>query len=364
MAVEPVKNSAGYYDVYVASLSLANVDVSTSANGGKTFALHATSATIPGDDREWIAADGAYKVCISYHDVATYNIIVDCSFDAGTAFTQVGQAFDTSHLYNTDNNEIGNLAIDPHTHYIYQTFSGIDQADATNPNAITHVVYMAVSTDGGKTFKDYKVHDGPSATTSYGHQFVNVSLDSAGNVYSVYSDNHNLYYSFSTTHGQTWRGPYLINKSPSATAIFPWSVGGDNGELDVVWYGTAYYSASTIPDNYPSSAAWYVYFSQNQHATTLGTDFTQTRASPIVHYGGVCESGVTCTGNRDLYDDFGVAVNPALGGLASIAYSDDQYDPSQPTTCTKAQTNTASCDHTEIASQFSGNGILSAPPRL
>jgi hypothetical protein len=53
-------------------------------DGGQTWALNLTSATIPGDDRDWIAADGASKVCISYHDIATFNIDVDCSFDAGT----------------------------------------------------------------------------------------------------------------------------------------------------------------------------------------------------------------------------------------------------------------------------------------
>jgi hypothetical protein len=66
---------------------------------------------------------------------------------------------------------------------------------------------------------------------------------------------------------------------------------------------------------------------------------------------------VTCTGNRDLYDDFGVAASP-LTGMASIVYSDDQYDPSQPTTCTQSQSNSASCDHTEIATQTSGSGIF------
>jgi len=219
------------------------------------------------------------------------------------------------------------------------------------------VVYMAVSTDGGKTFADYKVYDNPTTSTSYGHQFVNVSVDTAGDVYSVYSDNHNVYYSFSTDHGQTWSAPSQINKSPANTAIEPWSVAGDAGKLDVVWYGSSYYDGVTTPDNYPSSASWNVYFAQNLSATTPGSAFSQTTASPINHYGGVCESGIGCTGNRDLYDDFGVAARPTTG-LTSIIYSDDQYDPAQPTGCTQAQTNSASCDHTNIATQTSGAGIF------
>src|SRR5579863_1514922 len=102
LAVAPVKNASGIYNVYVASLSGANVDISTSMDGGKTFSLNPIGATISGDDREWIAADSSSKVCISYHDIATDNIIVNCSADAGKTFTQVGLSFDTNHLFLTD----------------------------------------------------------------------------------------------------------------------------------------------------------------------------------------------------------------------------------------------------------------------
>jgi hypothetical protein len=366
LATAPVKNSSGFYNVYVASLSLANVDVSASMDGGKTFVLNPIGATISGDDREWIAADGSSKVCISYHDVTTDNIDVDCSYNAGLAFTQLGDAFDTSHLFLLQNNEIGNLMIDPNNHYIYQTFSGIANAgEVSCSQAGTcgyHVVYMAVSTDGGKTFTDHVVYNNPNTTVSYGHQFVNMSIDRAGNLYSVYSDNHNVYYSFSTNHGTSWSAPSKVNAPNwgANTAIEPWSVANGTGHLDIVWYGTAYYSSTTPPDNYPMSAAWHADFAQNLHATTPGSSFNQVAATPVIHYGGVCESGVGCTGNRDLYDDFGVAVNPNTG-YASIIYSDDQYmntssNPPQ-SGCTAATTNTASCDHTSIATQTYGTGI-------
>lgn len=122
----------------------------------------------------------------------------------------------------------------------------------------------------------------------------------------------------------------------------------------------AYYDGTTSPDNYPKTASWYVFFAQNLHATTSGSSFTQVTATPIIHYGGVCESGVGCTGKRDLYGDFGVAVTPSKG-FTSIVYSDDQYtndanDPPGPK-CTAATTNTGSCNHTSIATQTSGTGI-------
>ncbi len=365
LATAPAKNAQGFYNVYVASLSLADVDVSTSQDGGKTWALNPTGATIPGDDREWIAADQATKVCISYHDVETFNIDVNCSYDAGATFTQLGDAIDPEHAWLINNNMIGNLAIDPSSHVIYQTFSGIGTPAEVPGGAAGvvgyHAVWMGVSTDGGNTFTDHAVYVNPNPSTAYGHQFVNVSVDRGGNVYSVYTDNHALFYSFSTDHGTTWSGPFQISQSPSATSVMPWSVAGDAGKLDVVWYGTDYEDGTTPPDNYPDSAAWYVYFAQNLDATTAGSSFTQVRATPVVHFGGVCEGGVSCTGNRDLFDDFGVAASPATG-MASIVYSDDQYsaDPDSPpaSSCTPRQSNSGACDHTSIATQTGGTGIF------
>src|SRR2546430_1982369 len=348
LSTAPQANATGIPNVYVASLSLANVTVSTSTDGGKTWSKNVLSATIPGDDREWIAADQATNVCISYHDIVTFNIDVNCSFDAGATFTQVGSAIDVAHAFLIDDNEIGNLAIDPRNHIIYQVFSGIANAtEAVLPSSF-HAVWIAVSRDGGQTFTDKPVYVNANTSVSYGHQFVNVSVDRAGTVYVVYTDNHNLFYSFSTDGGQTWTGPIQVNQAPSATAIMPWSVACDPGQLNIVWYGTSLYDGTTAPDNYPASAAWYGFFAQNVNAAAVGSTFTQVAATPVIHLGGVCEGGISCTGNRDLFDDFGIAVSPTTG-LASITYSDDQPG------------NTGSDDHTAIATQTAGPTICTGP---
>ncbi|HKC41971.1 MAG TPA: hypothetical protein VKC15_20675, partial [Gemmatimonadales bacterium] len=262
LGTAPDANASGVHNLYVASLSLANVTVSTSQDGGTTWSKNVTSATIPGDDREWIAADQATKVCISYHDIVTFNIDVNCSFDAGAHFTQVGSAIDVAHAFLIDDNEIGNLAIDPRNHVVYQVFSGIaNAAEAAVPSSF-HAVWIGVSHDGGQTFTDHAVYVNPNTAASYGHQFVNVSIDRAGTVYAVYTDDHNLFYSFSTDGGETFTGPIQVNQAPSATAVMPWSVACDPGFLNIVWYGTPYFDGTTAPDNYPASAAWSVYLAQ------------------------------------------------------------------------------------------------------
>jgi hypothetical protein len=367
IATATAKNSSHTYNVYVASLYLANISVSTSSDHGKTWSLNPTAATFGGaDDREWIAADGASKVCISYHD-SEQNVEVNCSTDAGATFTQAASAIDTGHAYQIGDNAIGNLAIDPKTHDIFQTYSAITTASeaACAPQAGEggtcgyHGVYMAVSTDGGSTFTDYPVYVNKKATVDYGHQFTNVSIDKAGNVYSVYTDDHHVYYSFSTTHGKTWKGPYAVTATTYGTQIMPWSTAGDAGKLDVVYYRTHYSKTGVTPDSYPNSAAWTVGFAQNLKALKPGSKWIRYIPTHVIHRGGVCESGAACTGNRDLYDDFGVAANP-FTGLASIVYSNDQYSKDLQTTssCTdKSASNTATCDHTAITTQISGPGI-------
>jgi len=155
--------------------------------------------------------------------------------------------------------------------------------------------------------------------------------------------------------------------TPSNTAIMPWSTALGNGALDVVWYGTSYYDGVNTPDNYPMTASWQVYFAQNLAATTPGSKFTQNTASGIIHYGGVCEAGVTCTGNRDLLDDFGIAASPTTGS-AAIIYTNDQYlnTAAEPATtrtsgsgvCTQSVSNSVDCSHTDIALQTGGSTLL------
>ena len=367
LATAPARNAAGFYNVYVASLSLADIDVSTSTDGGATWRLNPTGAQVAGDDREWIAADGASKVCISYHDLATFNVDVDCSDDAGLTFTQhaVPGAIDAAHAFLVQNNQIGNIAIDPASHVVYQILTGIASASETAcgfaGTCKYHAVWMAVSTDDGRTFTDYPVFVGASDQVSYNHQFPNVTVDRAGTVYALFSDDDDVYYAFSTDQGRSWSAPIRVNRPPAATAIFPWAVAGDAGRLDVVYYGTSYHDASRTPDTFPSSATWFAYFAQNLRATDPHTHFTQVRATPVVHLGAVCESGIGCSGNRDLFDDFGVAASPVTG-LASIAYTEDQYsndtDDAPPPGCTPDRSNTIRCDRTAIATQVGGRPIF------
>jgi hypothetical protein len=399
VAVAPAKNANGFYNVYVVSLEagisgLIGIGESTSQDGGATWSgpTHLPLALVnpnsaPGvQDRPWVAAYGANEVCVESHTGAVVPGVF-CSFDAGLTFAQSAIAFDAAHSWLTAETSIpGALHIDANNGTIYVPFSGVANAtEAANPveaacGGLTgipcpfslHAVYMAVSTDGGLTFSDYPVYTSPNVHTNYGSNFLAMALDSAGNLYEVYSDGVSLFYSYSTNTGQTWHGPFQISQAPSNWAIEPWASAGAPGKIDIVWYGSSNCgSGVTDADFCQASATWNVYFAQNNNVFSTPTGFTQAAASGTNHMGPVCLNGSGCQSFRGLFDDFGITTDPVTG-LATIVYDNDMYTPNDPnnlpnpdciaqyptTVDPNAQQN---CVHTDIAHQTSGFGI-SAPP--
>lgn len=387
LATAPVRNgttSNSQYNLYVASLTAGNVTVSASVDGGLTWQSNALSATLSGDDREWIAPSGANGYYLSYHNISTGdNIAVNEGELVNGVPTSVG-TYSAINPAQTDiylgtylDNEIGNIVVDQNTGDVYQVFVGCPPSPTEIVTCSNYnTAYLAVGTPTGVdavglptlSFTDYVVYQSPDANANFSNNFPNVAVDGSGNVYVAWSDDQNVFVASSTDQGQSWSAPVRVNSGSAVTAIFPWMTAGSSGQVDLVYYGTPaaqnYQTCSTSPSTYTcQNEPWYVYVSQNLNVPGNGK-WAQSQVTPVVHYGSVCQGGVTCTSsgndNRDLYDDFGVAANPTTG-LASITYSDDQYANNTGTAnageCTAAQTNSVSCDHTDFATQTSGSGI-------
>jgi hypothetical protein len=306
VALASAANASGNYNLYVASLNLASVNVARSSDNGTTFSQTPVQAGLPLDDREWIAAFGADTSLLSYHDIATTNIDVLRSDNDGQTYTQTAQVIPATD-YKAGNNELGNLVIDhdnipsPGNFYAYQAFVAPSSSSGSNNNE----AFLGESADGGHTWTDDPIPCSvASSTADLNHNFPNVSVDPAGNVWYAWSDDKNVYSAKSSDHGVTWTcsGPISTNTSQ---AIFPWLAATSAG-VDLVYYG-----APTT-----TNQTWSVYFAQNI-AGSWGTP----QQLMAVHQGSVCESGATCTSGRQLFDDFGVDTDGS--GWAHIAFSQD-----------------------------------------
>ena len=310
IAIASALNASGNYNLYVASLNLGSVNVAHSTDNGTTFSMTPVQGGLPIDDREWVAAFGADTSLLTFHDVSTNNIDVLRSDNDGTLYTHIAQVIAPTD-YKASSNQLGNLVIDHRNlpagagnFYAYQAFVAPSASGGSNNNE----AFLGVSADGGHTWTDQPVPCSVAPTsTDLNHNFPNISVDPAGNVWYAWSDDHNITTAESTDHGKTWTCSAPVSTN-TAQAIFPW-LAATSGGVDLVYYG----SPTT------SNQTWSVYFAQNLSSAPAGWGTPQQLMS--VHQGSVCESGATCTSGRQLFDDFGVDTDTL--GWAHIAFSHD-----------------------------------------
>jgi hypothetical protein len=316
LAIAPERNAQGNYNVYVASLNLASINVATSMDKGETFSQVPVVEGVPVDDREWIAANGASTALLTYRDIPTNNIDVLRSDDAGQTFVQTARAIPDTD-YKASNNELGNIVIDhrnapaggaPGDFYAYQSFVAPHDANDSNLDE----AFVAVSKDGGKTFTDQAVPCSYTKGKDLDHNFPNVSVAPDGTLWYAWSDDQNVRTAVSSDHGQTWSCSSNV-ATGLKRGIFPWLAATSAG-VDLVFYGT--------PDATGPNMTWYAEFAQNPTGKISG--WGAPKAITSVHKGDVCEGGISCSGGRQLLDDFGVDTDQI--GWAHVAYSHDSPD--------------------------------------
>lgn len=223
-------------------------------------------------------------------------------------------------------------------------------------------LYVAKSTDAGSTWTRQKVADLP-ADVNPSNIFVQMTIDRGGNLYYTWSQTQgasttssqgkrtdpgsprekageqDIYYTYSTGGGLTgtWATPINLTKESGDSAVFPWMVAGDPGQVDLVYYKSNSGLNSNValvdesgqpcdddaaPGCDPNPAVWNTYFAQSQNALNTGANFksVQVTAQPN-HIGVLCTGGLGCDEDRDLLDFITVDVDRL--GAAHIAYSDD-----------------------------------------
>ena len=299
-------------NVYVNSLWLGSATQSSSFNGGATFFVNPFSSDEPLVDREWIAGYGNSVLYLTTKQLGaslngTVSMLVAKSFDGGVTFPQIKQV--TTPLVGVQPGDQGNIEVDQNNGNVYTVFfdnSGLN-------------LYIARSTDGGLTFDLKLVY---TNTVSMVNVFPSLAIDTAGNLYIVYSDAHNVFLTTSQDHGTTWSLPVRVsNGSGTKSAIGPWITAGSPGAVNITWWGTPALS------NNDSTAQWKVFFTQSQNALKTIPTFAQTTASGVMHQGAICTNGTGCAaGTRNLAEYF--APGLYTDGSELMVYPDDYNNPS------------------------------------
>ncbi len=323
-------SNGGY--LYVSSLWLGSVTMSTSTDGGtggalpgQAWTVNPLAATIPGDDRQWIAAYGPQTVYMSYTDIVTGAVRVEKSVDAGKTFSLPVSAT-TSPMSDLQ----GNMAVDQYNGNVYVVFI---------PVGAHNQIYLGRSTNGGSTFTTIKAYEGPAGSDN-GQVFPSMALDRVGNIHIVFSrcsipghTNCQIYLVSSADQGTTWNDAVRVSdlSAATATAVEPSVAAGGDGVVNVTWLG----SPAATPD---VASNWHVFFAQTWNALSLTPTFAQNQAeSAVMHDQDICFNGLGCAatpnqspGNRDLLEYFSMTIDP--DGNANIAYTDTVTN-CNPTTC-------------------------------
>lgn len=345
--------ASGVPNLALVSLTLApGVTATHSTDRGASFTEpNPVAALIPGDDRQWIDGIDRQIVYLSYHDVATFNIEVQRSNDGGETYLNgFGEAVDPQTFpaaggvpaTNTAN-LLGPIKVDrsscPTGGSLYQVFAAPDNVVENATGQSFRTVYVGVSTDVKLglpvfTFTDHKIFVGPPGFNAV-NIFPALAVDDFGFVYAVWSDNTNIYYSYSTNQGTTWSPALIVNQGAAVgkANVFPWVAADANGHVAIVWFGADRAGnsndttvmapcSSGSTDCMRNWANWNVYFAESVNGHDPSVYFTQAVVSDhVIHRGTVSTGGLGGGANRNLGDYFQVSLDPQH--RANIAFSDD-----------------------------------------
>ena len=331
-----VRNPAGFYNIYTSSLALANVVTSVSTDGGATFTNTVVSDEAPVNDRQWNATYDDSTVYLSFRQLNSGNqLIVYRSDFQGAPGTFLGPFLvytDVVTEANPVNTQLGSLVADQRPRppgtapltagpngegNVYHGFMTL----TTDANRI----YVGVSKDFGVTWTSKLVFQG-GVGDNFRYDFSWVAVDQAGNVYTAFSDQHNIYYAVSGDHGDHWSAPYRVSSgADNKSAVFVSMDAGSPGRVVFSWYGTSSAIGVTNP-----IAKYHVFHARCANALAPLTGgvpvFEQVRVSNhVMHTGQICLSGTTCTSGRELLEDFEVGINP-VDGSSAITYTDNGED--------------------------------------
>jgi hypothetical protein len=322
--------------------ALTELDCSVSNDNGNTWRKNPACVPFTGTDRQWLAVDNGSNHTVSaagasdntvfyvHHNVPLGHLIFSSPGSAGLTdptgglvFTPaVGSTTGTGLFYSGGGN-CGELVFDPVSRNLYYPCAATDHVEVivghVNPGQRT-----------GITFTTKVLSNSPGGAVS--NLFPPLSVDTAGNVYVVWSDpgDHNLYYQYSTNQGNNWSPTVMINAPPAKSNVFAWAEAGTAGNLVAVWLGN---DSSTLSDNMPNwqsnpvGAAlfpWYGYVALISNANTANPLIEQDRFThKPMHYGQICNGGIGCTvssGDRVMADFLSVDLAP--DGAIQIVFND------------------------------------------
>ena len=354
--------------LYFNDLTLANFSTARSDDFGQTFACSPVGVPDVAVDRQWYATDGdptnGGQLYLANDEIgpgapqcgsSTGNneLVMYRSpgpFPGADAGLEFGPPKRVSALLSCNEGIMGNDEVSP-----VATTTGEPAGSA--PVKHVYVIHDNATFDhifigrcfpvsflvdpSGLNCVDLPVASFPGYKT--GGNFPTMAIDKAGNLYAVWEQapvdsagvitgDTVLRYSFSTDEGNTWSTPITIPTPGLHNNVFAWAAAGDDGRVDIAWYGTPNTAMATAkcskenggiggPDAV-QNGIWSLYLTQtlNGHAATPSFSAPVLAGEHYVHKGTIqTVLGGQC-GDRTLGDFLQLRIGSR--GEAQISYAD------------------------------------------
>jgi hypothetical protein len=209
----------------------------------------------------------------------------------------------------------------------------LTQEDLKWPSFI-NAAYVGVATNVSLTssplmFNDYKIFScgaGSICPTGLGlgNLFPALAVDNLGYVYAAWSDNSNIYYSFSQHQGKSWSPAIKLTQNTPQdrkSNVFPWVAADANGHVAVAWYGADVAGNSNTVS--ATNTHWNVYVAETVNGHAAAPVFKQSPATDHSnHTGQISTGGFLGSSDRSLADFFQIAIDPT-NHLVNVAYADN-----------------------------------------
>ena len=365
--------------LYFNDLTLANFSTSRSDDQGATFTCSNTGVPDTAVDRQWYTIDGdpmnGGSIYLANDEIGPGGVV--CGNSTGnnvlvmyrspvggvgaTAGVTFGPANHVSAVGSCDEAIMGNNEVSPVATTLGQPNGLGGYATLTAPvkhifvihdNAALNKILIGrcfpvafgppvanVSDPSGLNCTDLPVAD-LGASTKTGANFPSMAIDKAGNLYAVWNEapinasgnvigDTIIKYTYSTDQGNTWAPPIKVQTTGSPvgelhTNVFVWAVAGDDGRVDIAWYGSPGQPIhpSAGPDSCGATCDWSVWMAQTLNGHAASPTFTAPiqASQHFVHRGSIQTLIGGQTGDRTLGDFIQIRMGPQ--GEARISYAD------------------------------------------
>jgi hypothetical protein len=153
-------------------------------------------------------------------------------------------------------------------------------------------------------------------------------VDNFGYVYATWSDNTDVYYSFSNNHGTRWSPAVRVTRNTSQAGksnVFPWISADANGHVAIAWYGADQAGNSNVVS--ATNTHWNVFVAESVNGHAISPVFAVSQATDHSnHTGQISTGGFLGSSDRSLADFFQIGADP--NHLINIAYADNHAGPS------------------------------------